>query len=219
MASKTYRVTAVLDGGFGALSEVDQTAANGDGWKVAKSSSGFSGEYVAGGTVTANFTSQTTSPKPGVLSTSNAYKTPTVLDGTFDHALSWIFTFSVRATTASSQAGRMRMRVFKGQDPTSTTEITGSTQVGTTSAALSTTADVTTVVTWTPGVDIVCGNEFLYFVLAWEITTASGSNNGDVRIRTGQSAGGSRLVTPNFVTKSLIAEARRQQRLQRNRWY
>ena len=75
----------------------------------------------------------------------------------------------------------MRMRVFSGRTPRSgATELTGATQIGTTvAAALSTTADQTSVVT---GVrhDHRLNNEYLFFVLAWEITTAGGTNAADV---------------------------------------
>lgn len=209
MAAKTYRITGALDGNFGGLAEADQTAASGDGWKVAKTTSGNSAEYQAGQAANISFTSQTTTPKPASFVTgspANALKIPTALTGVFSSG-SWVFTFAVRAGVASSQAGRMRMRVFKSANANGSgaTELTGSTQVGTTSAALSTSADVTTVVTWSPGTTITLNNEYLFFVIAWEITTASGSNTANVLIRTGQSAAGSRLVTPSFAATDVIA--------------
>jgi hypothetical protein len=69
--------------------------------------------------------------------------------------------------------------------------LTSAAQVGTTSAALSTTVDQTTTVTWSPG-QINLNNEYLFFVLGWEIPTTSGSNTGDVVFRTGHSAAGTR---------------------------
>jgi len=114
------------------------------------------------------------------------------------------------------------MRAWKNTaaDVFGDTELTSAVLLGTTSAALSTTADVTSVITWNPGA-ITLAAEYLIFSLAWEITTASGSNNGDVVFRTGQSAGGTRIVTPNLAVaaKSLVAPARRHQIRQLTRWY
>ena len=205
MAVKTFRVGSGTDAGWGALFETDQTAANRtDGWVSAKLAAANMSEYNAGSKLTS--ASFSTSVKPGVLSggTSNAFKSPSFLKGTFA-ATAWTFTFAMRCGTSSSQRGRMRMRVFKSANAngSSATELTGSTQIGTTvGAALSTTVDQLTTVTWTPGTTITLDFEFLFFVLAWEITTAGGSNSADVLIRTGQSAGGSRLVTPDFTDTS-----------------
>lgn len=213
MAAKTYYVASGADGNFSALVDgTAQTAASRtDGWTVAKTASGNSSEYDSGTKQTSgSFSSQTTTPKPANFltdTTANAFKTPAALNGVFSSA-AWTFTWAVRAGTASSQAGRIRMRVFKSAnaDGSGATELTGSTQVGTTSAALSTSSDATSTVTWTPGTTITLNNEYLFFVIAWEITTASGSNQGDVLIRTGSSGpAGSRLVTPNFSPSVPIA--------------
>lgn len=215
MAVKTYRVQTTTTANTGDLAESDQTAATRtDGWTVAKIAAANSAHFDAGTKQTSGtFSLQSSTPKPSSFVTgalSNAFGTLTPLTGQFANT-AWTFTFAVRATTASAQAGRMRMRVFKSvnADGTSATELTGSTQVGTTSSALSTTADVTSVVTWSPGTTIQLDNEYLFFVLAWEITTASGSNSGDVQIRTGQAAAGSRLVTPDFVVPTPISIGRR----------
>ena len=209
MAVKTYYVASGVDGNFGALVDgVAQTAASRtDGWTVAKIAAANSSDFDAGTKqASGSFSTQSGSPKPssGFLTGANAnsFKTPVALTGTFA-ASSWVFTFAVRAGTASSQAGRIRMRVYRTPDialgPWNPLD-GGTTQVGTTSSALSTSADVTSVVTWSPGATITLNNEFLLFQIAWEITTASGSNSGDVVIRTGSSGStGSRLVTPDYV--------------------
>jgi len=198
-------VASGADGNFGALVDgVDQTAATrADGWTVAKNASPLSAEFDVGTKqASGTFSSNSTTPKPGSFltgATANAFKTPAPLSGTFA-ATAWTLTFAVRATTASSQAGRMRLRVFRSvnADGSAATEITSATQVGATSSALSTSADVTSAVTWTPASTFTLNNEYLFFVIAWEITTAGGSNSCDVQIRTGQAAGGSRFVTSNF---------------------
>lgn len=215
MATRTLRLKSGADGNFAAMEEVDQTAASRtDGWTVAKVASGNSAEFDNGTKqASGTFTSQTTTPKPASFltgATANAIKSATTYTGTFDTS-NWVMTFAVRAGTASSQAGRMRARVFTSPnaDGSGATERTGSTQVGTTSAALSTTADVTSVVTWTPSASFTLSHEYIFIVIAWEITTASGSNSGDVLLRTGSAGGvGTQIVTGSLTNKSLIHNQR-----------
>src|SRR5580765_1626713 len=203
MAIKTYYLAAGQDGNYGAL--VDGTAqaaaTRADGWTVAKVATLNYAEFDAA-TKQAS-TAFSTAVKPASFltgATANALKTPAALSGIFANT-AWTFTFAVRATLVSAQTGRIRMRVFKSKnaDGSAATELTGATQVGTTSALLSTSADVTTVVTWSPGATISLNSEFLFFLIAWEVTAQGGSNSADVQLRTG-SAGpaGSRLVTPDF---------------------
>lgn len=209
MATRAHRVAAGQDGNFGALTEADVTAANRtDGWTSAKIAAGNSSEFdAATKKASGTFNSQTTTPKPATLligTNANAFKCAGIEYGTYANG-TWTFTFALRCTTASSQRGRMLMRVFKANasDGSGATELTTGVLVGTTvAAALSTSADQTSVVTWNPGTAIVLDGEYLFFLLAWEITTAGGSNSADVVIRTGQSAGGSRLVTPDWVGAS-----------------
>lgn len=206
MAVRTLRLGVGNDGNFAAASEADQTAASrADGWTVGKLAAANSSEFDAGlKQATGTFSLQSTTAKPNLFvagpaaTNANAIKTAVPYSGVFA-ATAWTLTFAMRATVASAQAGRVRLRVFKSvnADGSAATELTGATQVGTTSAALSTTADGTSVVTWSPGA-LTLNNEYLFFVVAWEITTASGSNTGDVVFRTGQAAAGSRIVTPNF---------------------
>lgn len=206
MAVRTFTLTTATDTGnsnSAILADgVDQTAASrGDKWTVAKVAAGNSSTYVTGGIQgSGSFSLDSSAPKPPTPLTNSqqCFRSPAALTGTFA-ATNWTFTFAVRAATASAQAGRVRMRVFKDSNDHAAfnTEVTSAVLVGTTSAALSTTADVTSVITWSPGT-LTLASEWLFFCLAWEITTASGSNNGDVIFRTGQSAGGTRIVTPDL---------------------
>lgn len=213
MPAITLRLKSGADGNFAAMEEVDQTAASRtDGWTVGKIAANNSSEYDQGTKqVTGSFSLQSTTAKPASFltgATANALKSAVTYTGSFDTS-NWVMTFAVRASTASAQTGRIRARVFTSPnaDGSSATERTGSTQVGTTSAALSTTADVTTVVTWTPGAGFTLSHEYIFVVIAWEIIIASGSNNGDVLFRTGQSAGGTRIVTGTFTpSASLVKE-------------
>lgn len=209
MTQIVLRADSTLGNSYRTMPESDVTAATiADGWTVAKVSSANDSEYLVGTKrASTTFTTEAGTPKPGTLATgasANAFRSLNAYTTTFQ-AAAWTLTFAVRATTASSQAGRVRCRVFASSnaDGTSSRELTASTQVGSTSSALSTSADVTSVVTWTPASPITLANEYLFFVVAWEITTASGSNSGDVQFRTGQSAGGTRIASSHYLyTKS-----------------
>jgi len=204
VAVKTFTLTDTNNGLNAALlaDGVDQTAATRSTgkWTVAKVAAGNSSNYSAPGIqASTSFDLDSTNPKPVTgLANSGTFIIPAVLTGTFA-ATAWTSTFAVRATTVSAQAGRVRMRVWKNTAATvsSATELTGAILVGTTSAALSTTVDVTSVVTWSPGAFALAA-EYLIVSLAWEITTAGGSNNADVIFRTGQASGGTRIVTPDL---------------------
>src|SRR4029077_12180185 len=165
MPTKTYMVASGADGNFAALVDgVDQTAASrADGWTVAKIAATNQSDFDVGVKQTSGTFAISAKPASFLTgSTANAFKTPAALAGVFDVG-NWVFTFAVRAVTASSQAGRMRMRVFAAKDAVGTVgvrELTAATQVGTTSAALSTSADVTSAVTWAPGTTITLSTEF-----------------------------------------------------------
>jgi hypothetical protein len=189
MSIRTWRLSSTVlnDGNFGSLQEaaIGASATRADGWTVAKIAATNASDF-DNGTKQASGTFAAASGKPSALITSsaaNAFKTPLAYTGTFA-ATAWTFTFAVRATTVSAQAGRMRMRVYASVNASgaSARELTSAAQIGTTSAVLSTTADVTSVVTWSPGA-ITLNNEYLFFVIAWEVTTASGNNSSDVQLR------------------------------------
>jgi hypothetical protein len=208
MATKNFRVTGTnvpIDNNLGRLDESDQTAANrADGWTQGTKAAAQMSPFDAGTKQASTTFASTTQPASfvnGSNATANAFKTMYPLNGTFDVG-NWVFTFAVRAaSSATGQCGRIRLRVFKSTSyngSVSPTELTAATQIGTTTTALSTSADRTSVVTWAPGTTIVLNNEFLFFVVAWEVTTAATNANADVLIRSGQSAGGSFLTTPNY---------------------
>lgn len=211
MAAITLRLQSGADGNFAAANETDQTAATRtDGWTVGKVATAFSAEFDAGTKqATGAFTAQGTTAKPASFltgTTANAIKSAATYRGDLA-ATAWTLTFAVRATVVSAQTGRIRCRVFasKNADGSSARELTAATQVGTTSAVLSTSADVTSVVTWTPAAAIFLNDEYIFIVIAWETVTAGGSNTADVQLRTGQSAGGTRIVTSNYVAATAIS--------------
>lgn len=205
MAVKTFRLSVDLSGNFGTVDEVDHSVVMDFGWTVAKIAAGLSSEWKASaGQASGSFTSQTTTPKPASLLTglgvANAMRTLNPLTGTFA-ATNWTFTFAMRAGISSSQRGRMRVRVYKSANAAGTsgvTELTGATLVSTTSAVIATTGETIVTVTWSPGA-IALANEYLFFALAWETTTAGGSNSADARPLTGSTTAGTRIATPDFV--------------------
>lgn len=204
MPALTFRLGAGQDGNFAAMNEVDQAAATRvDGWTVGKITSGNSCDFDAGTKQLATaFTSNTTFPKPASLltgATANAFKSENRYLGTFA-AANWALTFAVRAITGSAQTGRMRARVFASPnaDGSSARDLNGALlPIGGSTAAITSSADGTSLITWTAPA-ITLSTEYLFVVVAWEIVVASGSNNGDALLRTGQSAGGTRIVTSNF---------------------
>jgi hypothetical protein len=131
----------------------------------------------------------------------SCFRTEQPLSGKFANT-NWTFAFRVRAATASSQAGAVRIRVWKSTVAAGTgaTQLTSAVLVGTTTAALSTSASATSTVTWaTPGA-ITLNNEYLWVQCEWQITTASGSNNGDSLFYI-ESAGV--ITTPDFVAAAV----------------
>lgn len=205
MAVKTFMVASGNDGNFGALVDgVDQAAASRvDGWTVAKLGSGQSSEFDAGTKqISTSFSAEAITTKPASFltgTTANAFKTPAPLTGTFAGTI-WLLLIAVRATVAASQAGRTRIRIFKSVNASgaSATELTSGAQVGFATGALSTTADQDVDNNWNLGSTVTVNNEYLFFVLAWETTTAGGNNSADVVIRTGQASTGSRFITPDL---------------------
>ncbi len=204
MAVKTYRLASTLVNNFGELLEADQTVATlATGWVVAKLASPQSSEMDVGTEVASGtFSSNSTTAKPASLitgTTANALRTSTPLSGQFANT-NWSIAVVLRSVTAAGGTVRIRCRVYKSAnaDGSGATELTGSTQVGTTTGALSTSADQTSTVTWAPGGTITLTNEYLFFAIALEVVTAGGSNSSDADIRAGTSANGTRVVTPDF---------------------
>jgi hypothetical protein len=202
VAIKTYYVGSGNDGNFGALFDgAPQAAASrADGWTVAKLTSGNNSDFDAGTKQTSATFAVSVKPTTLLLgTTANAFKTPAALTGVFA-AGTWNFTFAVRATVASSQAGSIRIRIFRSAnaDGSAATELTTGAVVGSNTAALSTTADVTTTLGRSLGA-VTLSNEFLFFAAAWGVASTSGSNSADVVIRTGSTGpAGSWVDTPDF---------------------
>lgn len=207
MATKTFRLANATDNNFQRMVDgVDQAAATlGTGWVVGKTATANSSEMLVGTERAAStFSTEAGTPKPSGLITgasANAFRSQVPLDGIFANA-NWTLTLVWRSvTTAHSGTLRVRVRVFKGPnaDGSGATELTGSTQVGTTSGVGSTSADVTSTVTWSPGGVLAFAGEYLFVAVAMEIVTASGSNTADADFRTGSGiTTGTRVLTSEF---------------------
>lgn len=204
MAALTFYMTnTIFTGGSGSPQEMSETAPStavsspNTGWTVAKIAAARYDMFQAGAEDSSAAFGTTALPGTNQAS-SNALRSSLPITGIFD-AGNWVFTASLLAVSAAStQRGRIRGRFYRNTAGDNTgTDMSGSDQIGTTQgAAPTTTVPQTSVITWAPGTTITLNNEYLYLVLAWEITTAGGSNSADQIFRLG--SGDTRLVTPNM---------------------
>lgn len=185
------------------------------GWGVAKTTSpsywparcGATGTTASASSGTTSFIDSKTSPTKGTGSgggtSSNAGDSFIAgpYTGTFA-ATSWQFDWMMRAGTAGG-VGFLRMRVWKSSnaDGTSATELTsgalqGNGGVGQT---LSTSADVNSSMTWSPG-SITLSNEYLFFQIEWRETVTGSSASDNVLFRIGTA----KITTPDFSTGGTV---------------
>jgi hypothetical protein len=107
-------------------------------------------------------------------------------------ATAWTFAWNLRASTAGC-VGRINMRVWRsvnadGSAATSLLALTAGATV-----TLSTTADVNSSISWSPGA-LTLNNEYLFFQVEWQETTAGSVNGDNVFFRAGTAA----ITTPDF---------------------
>jgi len=223
MATKTWTLRQVATGGSPAnilwwdptRETAPAQATSASGWTVAKTAANNYRDLVQGSEVAAFSTTivpNTTAPTAtGSFAATATYTPPTLIYHTgsistlyeyngYFPAGNWVFTFPViSVTNAASGAGRINLRVFKasrsGTNAFNTaTELTAAMQAGTIATAPTTTTPQTSTVTWAAP-DITLDNEFLIIKIGWQITTASGNNGADIRIRHGS---GCTMLSPNF---------------------
>jgi hypothetical protein len=211
-AVTTYFLKDVAISGFGSLSETDPGATTmNTGWVVAKLAAAnfskllYGTERASTAFSTTDALTTATAPAGG-----DSWRSENPITGTFANA-NWTLTFRVRAVTAASaQTGRVKVRIWRSTNAAGTgaTQITSGMLTGTTTAALSTTVDATSTVTFTPGATVTLTNEYLFVQCEWETVAVSGSNSGDVDFR----ASASTVVTSTFtpgnqtLTPSLYSE-------------
>lgn len=222
MATKTWTLVEIATGGTPANilwwdptnATAPAQATSASGWTVAKTAANNYRDLVQGSEVAAFSTTivpNTTAPTAtGSFSTVTGITPPDLIYHTgsittlqeyngYFPAGNWVFTFPViSVTTSATGAGRINLRVFKGARSgtsfTGVTELTAAMQAGTIATAPTTTTTQTSTVTWSAPAFFL-NNEFLIIKVGWQITTASGSNNADIRIREGS---GCTMVSPSF---------------------
>lgn len=186
------------------------------GWTVAKTAANnyrdlVQGSEVAGfsttivpnttaPTATGNFANAGGYTPPNLIYHTGSISTLYEYNGYFP-AGNWVFTFNViSVTTSATGAGRINLRVFKASRNTAgtgwntATELTSALQAGTIASAPTTTTPRTSTVTWAAPAFFL-NNEFLIVKVGWQITTQSGANGADIRLRNGS---GCTMVSPAF---------------------
>lgn len=120
----------------------------------------------------------------------DSFRSPNPLSGTFASG-NWTLGGRCRASatgTALGQAGRYRFRVWASSDPaTPTREITTSTVTTNTSTAFSGVTVQQLSGTWAAP-QFTLGGEYLFFQMAWEITTAATGATADNVLTVGPTA-------------------------------
>lgn len=133
----------------------------------------------------------------------DCWRTSSATSGVFSRG-TWYSSLSVIAVTnASSQAGQLQARIWRSSDPggANAVEITDPSRpmLGSLTGALSTTVAVSSVASVSLPV-VILTSEYLFYQVAWKITTAGTNAGADVLIRLGSMStnNGSGLQTSAF---------------------
>jgi hypothetical protein len=215
VATKTlYLKPATASGSpfFGGVADETAPGANAasNGWTVAKGATsvphwksrlGVASAVASGAGSATDQISGTSAPTKGTSNTISAAGDSFVAGpytGVFA-AAAWTFNFRMIATVVSGQQGRVRFRVWKSAnaDGTSATELTAGVQQASIISVTTTVANST--FSWSPGA-LTFNNEYLFIQVEWLVTTASGSNTGNVLFnQVTTTANTPTVVTPDFV--------------------
>ena len=124
----------------------------------------------------------------------DSFVTPTAYSGTFA-AGAWTLALSMRPNLITL-TGRLRMRVWASQnaDGTSARELTSGALVGQINTQNSTSTTYAAGLTWSPGA-ITLDNEYLFFQIEWQETTAGTSNSSATGLYLGSTAA---ITTTDF---------------------
>jgi hypothetical protein len=145
--------------------------------------------------VSTSYNAGTTHPTPGTgtgAATAGDSFVVGPLSGTFANT-AWTFNFNLRAGTAGC-VGHVNMRMWRGTlaNGSNATQVLANTAGAT--VTLSTSADVNSSITASPG-QLILNNEYLFFQIEWQETTAGSSNNDNVFFRIGTAS----ITTADFV--------------------
>lgn len=178
------------------------TATTTTGWAVAQNAAGQSCIQNGGSEVSRTDAQWGTTLQPSAAPSQtigDCWRSENTLTGRFANS-NWTFTFGVRSVSAA-YTGRLKLavRVYRtsAHNGGSAVELTGGRIVSAaTSANLSTSADTTVTITWTPGAELVFSGEYLFVQVGVEITSAGSGNTQDVDFRVGAAYA---VTTPDFI--------------------
>jgi hypothetical protein len=160
------------------------------GWTVAKTSTAYWQARIgatAAATTTASTSYIATAVGPnigtgsGATTAGDTFSSTTPYTGIFA-AGTWAFTFAMRCTTSSSQAGHINFRVWASPNASGANarELTSGSILGSTITLATTTTTYNSTANWSAP-QIVLNNEYLFVQVEWQVTTAGGSNSCDVK--------------------------------------
>jgi hypothetical protein len=164
---------SLQDGGTAPTGAITAT-----GWIVGTTAAGRTSAMLAGTKrAAATFTVSDSIP---TFAANACWRTENPLTGIFANTV-WNLNFRVRATSASTQSGSIKARIWKSTNPdgSDATQLTSALQAGGTTSVLSTSASATSVVAWNLGGAITLLNEYLWVECEWN-TVAVGAAGNDV---------------------------------------
>jgi hypothetical protein len=176
------------------VAQATNTSVN--GWTVAKLAPTVRALMQAGSKLASGAFGATDQPSGGPTG-QDSFRTENTYAGSFA-AGTWDVAVPVIAVVAGgAQDGRIKFRIYRSAnaDGSSAVEITNGIQSASAVTNLATATPQTSSVVTASMAAATLTNEYIFLVIAWEITGAGGNNSADVLIREGS---GSRVVTPNF---------------------
>lgn len=172
------------------------SATTGTGFKVAKNGAG---RYCLQAFNTANNTAFGTTALPAAApGSSDCWRSEGKLSGTIQSGTWDLFLSCIAVGTAATGSGRFRLRVWKdsADNGSTATELTSSSILTGSYSNLTTGTAQHLSASWAHSSPVTLSDEYLFFQVALETLTASGSNNANVTLRV--DATNARIVIPGF---------------------
>lgn len=200
-------------GGHGSLTRETAAAGTmGTGWTVATSTANSFSTMLYGTTRAANTFVTGVDPLSTAFGIASAqtWRSEFTLDGTFTSATNWTFSFAMIAvSTAASQTGRIKARLYKSADPigATATQLTIATAAGLltgTTAAFTKATTGQSTFSWTPTGIPSFTNEYLFIKPEWN-TVVAGTRAGCDAIFV--ATANSNVVTSNFTAATVQVTA------------